>query len=330
MPEPLWLIVAVVIAALIFDFTNGWNDAANSIATVVSTRVLTPLQAVSLAAVLNVIGAFASTAVAKTMGRDIVDPNAITQMAVLAALIGGIVWNTAMTLIGLPISASHALIGGLVGAAVAHGGWAIVQGSGIRLILIAMLVSPVLGGVAGFLLMKLLNGLFGATPPSVINKWFRKLQLVSVGFMSFSHGSADAQKVMGIITLALYAGGYATDFTVPIWVIISCAAMMGLGTMVGGWGVIKTLGMRMLKLEPIHGFAAETGSAILLQTAAGLGIPVSTTHTITGSILGVGASGRLSKVRWGIANKIIYAWVFTLPGSGLISYLVYQMLKLLI
>lgn len=329
MPEAAWLIVAVVVAALIFDFTNGWNDAANSIATVVSTRVLSPLQAVGLAAVLNVIGAFASTAVAKTVGRDIVNPDAITQLAILAALSGGIVWNASMTLIGLPISASHALLGGMLGAAVAHGGWAIVKFSGVQLILLAMLVSPLLGGLFGFVLMKILNGAFAQTPPALINKWFRKLQLVSVAFMSFSHGSADAQKVMGIITLALYAGGYVSDFTVPIWVIMACAAVMGLGTVVGGWGVIKTLGMRMIKLEPIHGFAAETGAAILLQTAAGVGIPVSTTHTITGSILGVGASGRLSRVRWGIANKILYAWVFTLPGSGVISYLTYHLLKLL-
>ncbi len=328
MPDAGWLIIIVIVAALFFDFTNGWNDAANSIATVVSTRVLSPLQAVFLAAVLNVVGAFASTAVAKTIGSGLVDPTHITQATVLAALAGGILWNVVCTFMGLPISASHALIGGMVGSALAKGGWDIVKWGGIQTVLIAMLLSPLLGGAVGWLIMKLLNIIFANWPPHRVNKWFKVLQLVSVAFMSFSHGTSDAQKVMGVITLALFAGGFIQSITVPTWVIWASATAMGLGTLVGGWGVIKTLGMRMLHLKPVHGFAAETGAGIFLTLTAHLGIPVSTTHTITGSILGVGVATRVSAVRWGVANKIIYAWVLTLPGTALVSYLTYKLLSL--
>lgn len=328
MAEAGWLILVVVIAALIFDFTNGWNDAANSIATVVSTRVLTPLQAVALAALLNVVGAFSSTAVAKTIGSGLVEPTSVTQATILAALFGGIVWNSVCTFLGLPISASHALIGGMLGAAVAQGGWALVKWGGIQTVLLAMLLSPLLGGLIGYVLMKLLNLLFGSWSPHRVNKWFKNLQLASVAFMSFSHGTSDAQKVMGIITLALFAGGYIPDITVPTWVIVASAAAMGLGTMIGGWGVIRTLGMRMLNLKPVHGFAAETAAGLFLTVTAHAGIPVSTTHTITGSILGVGVATRISAVRWGVANKIIYAWVLTLPGTAVMSYLMYKLLAL--
>jgi len=329
MPDPQWMIVAVVAAALLFDFTNGWNDAANAVATVVSTRVLSPFAAVSFSAVFNVIGAFYSTAVARTIGSDIIDPQAATQLVVLAALVGGIAWNTAMTLMGLPISASHALVGGMVGAALVHGGAAALQMSGIRLILVAMILSPAIGMAFGYVFIWFLRLVFGGAPPALVNALFRRLQLVSAGWMSFSHGTNDAQKAMGIITLALFSGGYIDSVEVPGWVILSCALVMGLGTMVGGWRVIRTLGMRVLKMEPVHGFAAETGAALVLTFTAGSGIPVSTTHTITGSILGVGASRGFSAVRWGVAGRILYAWLFTLPGSGIVAALAYVVFRAL-
>lgn len=327
---PDWVIWVVIIFALVFDFTNGWNDAANSIATVISTRVLTPLQAVTLAAVLNVVGAFYSDAVAKTIGGGLVDPTQVNQLLILATLVAGITWNVVMTLLGLPISASHALIGGMVGAAVAKGGWAIVNLGGIQTVLLAMLLSPVLGGMLGWLFMHLINFLLRNQAPASVTAWFKRLQLLSVAFVSFSHGSGDAQKVMGIITLALFAGGYLPDISVPTWVVIAAATSMGLGTMVGGWGVIRTLGMKMLRLQPVHGFAAETAAATFLTVAARLGIPVSSTHTITGSIIGVGLAKRSGAVRWGVANKIVYAWVLTLPGCAMVSWLVFHGLSLMI
>lgn len=330
MLEPQWLIILVVVAALVFDFTNGWNDAANSIATVVGTRVLTPLQAVGLAATLNVAGAFFSTAVAKAIGKDLVDPSQVNQVVILATLVAGISWNVIMTVLGLPISASHALIGGLMGAAVAKGGWAIVKIGGIKTVLLAMLLSPVLGGLMGYLLMKLIFAIFRNYPPAQVNPWFKRLQLLSVAFVSFSHGTSDAQKVMGVITLALFAGGYLPDIAVPTWVVVSAAAAMGLGTLVGGWGVIKTLGMRMLKLQPVHGFAAETAAATFLTIVSQIGIPVSSTHTITGSIIGVGLARRAGAVQWSVTNKILYAWVLTLPGCALVSWTSYHLLSALI
>lgn len=327
---PDWVLWVVIACALLFDFTNGWNDAANSIATVVSTRVLSPFQAVLLAAGLNVVGAFYSDAVAKTIGGGLVDPTQVNQLVILATLAAGIAWNIAMTLAGMPISASHALIGGLIGAAVAKGGWAIVNAGGIQTVLLAMLLSPVLGGLMGWLFMHVINFLMGNQAPASVTAWFKRLQLLSVAFVSFSHGSGDAQKVMGIITLALFAGGYIPTLTVPSWVVLAAAAAMGAGTMLGGWGVIRTLGMKMLRLQPVHGFAAETAAATFLTIAARIGIPVSSTHTITGSIIGVGLAKRSGAVRWGIANKIVYAWVLTLPGCALVAWLVYQGLSLLV
>jgi PiT family inorganic phosphate transporter len=328
MLEAEWLIWLVVVFALIFDFTNGWNDAADSIATVVSTRVLSPLQAVGLAAVLNIAGAFFSTAVAKTIGQDLVDPTHVNQLMILAALSAGIAWNTIMTLLGLPISASHALIGGLMGAALAKGGWAIIKPSGIGLVLLAMLLSPFLGAFLGWLLMKVIQIVFRNQAPAAVNGWFSRLQVLSVAYVSFSHGTSDAQKVMGIITLALFAGNKISDLTVPFWVVLSAALAMGMGTAIGGWGVIRTVGMKMLRLQPVHGFAAETAAATMLTVAASAGIPVSTTHTITGSILGVGMAGRTRAVRWAVANKIIYAWILTLPGCAVAAWLTYQLLRL--
>ncbi len=326
MSEPGWIIILVVVLAVFFDFTNGWNDAANAIATVVSTRVLTPLQAVLLAGALNVAGAFYSTAVAKTIGKGIVDPTAVTQLTVAAALVGGIVWNGWMTLIGMPISASHALIGGIMGAAIAHGGVRILNVQGLKPIFAAMLVSPALGLLLGLLFMAGLGQLFFRASPAWANPLFRKLQVVSVSFMAFSHGTGDAQKVMGVITLALVSGGYLSTMEVPWWVILIAALAMGLGTVVGGWKVVKTLGLKMLKLQPVHGFAAETTAAMIIVGASDLGVPVSTTHTITTSIMGVGAAQRLSAVRWGVSVKILYAWLLTLPGAGLVAYMAYHAL----
>lgn len=329
MLDPIVLIVVVVALALIFDFTNGWNDSANAVATVIGTRTLTPLKAVLMAAVLNVAGAFFSTAVAKTIGEGIVDPENVTQLVIMAALLAAIIWNTVMTFLGLPISASHGLIGALVGAAVAYKGFEVVQVNGITLILVAMLISPLLGALVAYLMMKLIREIFANSPPSKVKRLFRPLQILSAAFMSFSHGTSDAQKAMGIITMALVAGGFLDKVEVPFWVVLSAGLTMGLGTAIGGWRVIKTIGMRLGHLDTPHGFAAETSAAILLSTVAKLGVPVSTTHTITGSIIGVSASERLKGVRWGIAGKIIYAWIFTLPGTGLMAYLLYQVLQVL-
>lgn len=316
------VIILIVILAILFDISNGWNDSANAIATVVSTRVLTPTKAVLLAAGMNILGAFLTTAVAKTIGKDVVDPKAVTEVVVAAALFSGFAWNTAMTKLGLPVSASHALIGGLIGSSVAYGGIGILNASGLIKIFSSLLVSPILGIVFGFFLMKMILKFLGTLPSGTINKHFGRLQLLSSGFMAFSHGSNDAQKVMGIITLSLVSGGYLHSVDVPFWVILICALAMGLGTAFGGWKVIKTMGVHMLKLEPVHGFAAETSATAIILGASHFGLPVSTTHVIATAIMGVGATKRLSAVRWGIAGKIVLAWVFTLPACSLLAWLI--------
>lgn len=325
------LTVIVIAMALIFDFTNGWNDSANAIATVVATRVMKPLHAVLLAAVLNMVGAFAFTAVAKMIYSGFVNPGEIDNLyVVMALLVGSILWNVVMTLLGLPISASHSLIGGILGAAVAYGGFGILIVGGIVKVLVAMLVSPLLGALLALLLMKLLNRIVANRPPSKVKKAFGILQIVSVSFMAFSHGTNDAQKAMGIIMMALVIGGYAAaDADIPLWVIASAGFMIALGTAMGGWKVIKTLGMRLSKLEPIHGFAAETAAAAILTTVSRIGVPVSSTHTITGAIIGVGLSRRVKSVRWGIAGKIVYAWIFTLPGTAVLAFLTYKLIEIL-
>ncbi|MBL8052921.1 MAG: anion permease [Nitrospira sp. UW-LDO-01] len=327
MPELSGLLLVTVVLALLFDFSNGWHDCANAVATVVSTRVLRPLTAVLLAGALNVAGAFFSTAVAKMIGGGIVFPDAITNVVVAGAMAGAICWNLFTLILGLPTSSSHALIGGLVGAAVAHGGWAVVQFKGLNKILEAMVLSPLLGFGMGFLIMALVSWSFFRVHRGVATKLFSRLQLVSASFMAFSHGANDAQKVMGVITLALVASGQLTSTEVPTWVIVSCALAMGLGTTVGGWRIIHTLGMKMVKLEPVHGFAAETGAATVLLFTAQFGLPVSTTHTITSSILGVGSTKRLSAVRWGVTTKILSAWIFTLPGAALLGAGAYTVLS---
>jgi len=328
MPETL--IILVITIALIFEISNGWNDSANAIATVVSTRVLTPMQAVLLAAAMNVAGAFFSTAVAKTIGKGIVNPADITQTVVAAALFAGFLWNGAMTIFGLPVSASHAIIGGVMGAGVAHlGGFDQLNLAGLTKIFTALLTSPVIGIVFGYLFMKLLIRFFCNVSPGSLNKHFGRLQIISASFMAFSHGSNDAQKGMGVITLALLSGGYISSLEVPFWVILICALAMGVGTAMGGWRVIKTLGHQMLKLQPVHGFAAETSATAVIMGASALGLPVSTTHVITTCIMGVGSTQRLSAVRWGVAGKILMAWIFTLPACIGLSWLTYKLFVLM-
>lgn len=327
MPDLTGFLLLTVVLALLFDFSNGWHDCANAVATVVSTRVMSPLAAVMWAGVLNVAGAFFSTAVAKMIGGGIVFPEFITSVVVGAALAGAILWNLVTLLLGLPTSSSHALIGALVGSAVAHGGWSVVQFKGLRAILEAMILSPLFGFLMGLLIMVVVSWSFFNVQRGVAQKVFSRLQLLSASFMAFSHGSNDAQKAMGIITLALVASGQLTSSDVPTWVVVSCALAMGAGTMVGGRRIMRTLGMRIVKLDPVHGFAAETGAASVLLFTAHFGLPVSTTHTITSSILGVGATKRLSAVRWGVTTKILSAWVFTMPGAGVLGALVYLILS---
>lgn len=321
-------IIIIILLALAFDVSNGWNDSANAIATVVSTRVLSPLAAVIMAASMNILGAFFTTAVAKTIGTGIVAPSAVIQPVVAAALISGFLWNSLMTFLGMPVSASHALIGSLIGAAIAHGGFKILNVWGITKIFSSLLLSPFFGLVLGFIFMILTLKFFGNLSSGFVNKYFGRLQILSSAFMAFSHGSNDAQKVMGIITLALVSGGFIKSVDVPFWVMLICALAMGLGTALGGWKVIKTLGMGMLKLQPIHGFAAETSATLIILGATHFGMPVSTTHVISTTIMGVGATKRLSAVRWGIAGKIVMAWIFTLPICALLAWLIYKVFLL--
>ncbi len=323
MPELTGMLLLVVVLALLFDFSNGWHDSANAIATVVSTRVVSPFVAVMGAGILNVAGAFMSTAVAKMVGSGIVDPASVTQLMVAAALAGAICWNLFTLLLGLPTSSSHALIGGLVGAAVTHGGWSTVKFSGLRAVLEAMVLSPFCGFAIGLSFMVLISWVFFRVARAVATRLFKRLQLISACFMAFSHGANDAQKAMGIITLALLSAGQIPSAEVPTWVIGACALAMGLGTAVGGWSIVRTLGMGIVKLEPVHGFAAETGAAAVLMVTAHIGLPVSTTHTITSSVMGVGAIKRLSAVRWGVTRRILYAWLFTLPGAAALAAVIY-------
>ena len=330
MPELTGMLLLVVVLALLFDFSNGWHDSANAIATVVSTRVISPFIAVMGAGLLNIAVAFMSTAVAKMVGAGIVDPASVTQHMLAAALAGAICWNLFTLLLGLPTSSSHALIGGLVGAAVTHGGWETVKLTGLRAVLEAMVLSPFFGFAIGLSFMVLISWLFFRTTRSVATRLFKRLQLVSACFMAFSHGANDAQKAMGIITLALLTAGQIPTAEVPTWVIGACAVAMGLGTAAGGWRIVRTLGMNIVKLEPVHGFAAETGAATVLMFTAHIGLPVSTTHTITSSVMGVGAIKRLSAVRWGVTRRILYAWLFTLPGAAILSTVIYLIMVRLI
>ena len=321
------ILILIIILAVFFDIANGWHDCANAIATVVSTKVMSPMQAVVLAAGMNILGAFLSTAVAKTIGTGIVDPLVVTDLVIISALLSAIIWNIITILMGLPVSSSHALFGGIAGAAMAHGGVGILNATGTIKILTSLLISPVFGIVFGYFFMKLILYLFGQLSPGVISKYFGRLQILSSSFMAFGHGSNDAQKAMGIITMALVSGGVLKTVDVPKWVILICALAMGFGTLFGGWKIIKTLGVKMLKLEPIHGFAAETSSTAIIIAASHMGMPVSTTHVVSAAILGVGATKRLSAVRWGIAGKIVMAWVLTLPVCIGMAWCIQSMLS---
>jgi PiT family inorganic phosphate transporter len=317
--------VAILIAvALIFDYINGFHDAANSIATVVSTRVLTPGKAVVWAAFFNFVAAFTfGTAVAKTVGSGLVDLNVVTFAVIFAGLIGAIVWDLITWYYGLPTSSSHALIGGYAGAAVAKAGFGAIIVSGWTKTLIFIVLAPLIGMTLGFLLMVAILWTFSRTSPGKVDHWFRRLQLLSAAAYSLGHGGNDAQKTMGIIAGILFAGGLIPEFRIDLWVVLAAHAAIALGTLSGGWRIIHTMGSKITKLQPVGGFAAETAGAISLFTATNLGIPVSTTHTITGAIMGVGSIKRLSAVRWGIAGRIIWAWILTIPASALISALTY-------
>jgi inorganic phosphate transporter, PiT family len=315
-------LVAVVAVALFFDFTNGFHDTANSIATSVSTRALSPRVAVLTSAVLNFAGAFVSLKVAATVAKGIVDPEAITLKIVLAGLVGAITWNLTTWYLGLPSSSSHALVGGMIGSAAAAAGFGVVQWRGLyEKVLLPSLAAPFLGAVGAAAVMLALLWTIRKAHPGIVNRVFRRLQLVSGGFVAFTHGTNDAQKTMGIITLALVASGHidADNFHVPIWVIVCAASAMAAGTYAGGWRIIKTLGQRVAKLDPPQGFAAQTSCATVLWLTAHYGFPVSTTHTISGSVLGAGATRRFSAVRWGVAGNILVAWLLTIPCAGLVG-----------
>jgi PiT family inorganic phosphate transporter len=319
-------IIAIITVALVFDYINGFHDAANSIATVVSTRVLSPLQAVGWAAFFNFVAAFGfGTGVATTVGKGMVDLSVVTYAVILAGLLGAITWNLITWYFGLPTSSSHALFGGYAGAAVAKAGFGAIIASGWTKTLIFIVLAPLIGLTVGLLLMTGIYWAFHDTPPYRVDRWFRRLQLCSAAAYSLMHGANDAQKTMGIITGALVTGGYLSSFQVPIWVILAAHAAIGLGTLTGGWRIIKTMGQKITKLQPAGGFAAETGAAVAIYTATALGVGISTTHTITGAIVGVGATRRLSAVRWGVAQQIVWAWILTIPASatiGALSYLV--------
>lgn len=324
----LTLVITVIIVALIFDFINGFHDTANAIATVVSTGVLSLRTAIYLAAILNFVGALTGTAVASTIGKGIITPSTITLTVVLAALLGAIFWNLFTWYYGIPSSSSHAMVGGLLGAGLAHSGLSSIQGPGLIKIVSSLIISPILGMLVAFTCMIVLYWLFRKAAPIGVAPLFRRLQMVSAGFMALSHGSNDAQKTMGVITMALVAYGAVEmsstgKLPIPTWVILASAAAMGLGTAAGGVRIIKTLGTKIIDLKPIHGFAAETAAASVIFTASHYGLPVSTTHCISGAILGVGASQSVSAVRWGITARILWAWVLTIPVSGFSAFLVY-------
>jgi PiT family inorganic phosphate transporter len=322
----LWVVVMLVILAVAFDFMNGFHDAANSIATVVSTGVLKPGQAVLFAATFNFVAIFVfHLSVAATVGKGIVQPGIVDTHVVFGALIGAISWNLVTWYYGIPSSSSHALIGGIVGAVMAKSGAGALVAGGILKTVAFIFVSPLLGFLLGSLMMVLVAWVCRRATPSRVDRWFRRLQLVSAGAYSLGHGGNDAQKTIGIIWMLLIATGYtsASDSAPPTWAIVSCYVAIAAGTMFGGWRIVKTMGQKITKLKPVGGFCAETGGAITLFLATGLGIPVSTTHTITGAIVGVGSTQRASAVRWGVAGNIVWAWIFTIPASAFVAAIAY-------
>ena len=328
MVDPAFVMLClVIVAALVFDYINGFHDTANAIATCVSTRALSVRNAIIMAATLNFAGAMISTKVASTIGKGIVDGADITQMVVLAGVIGAIVWDLVTWYYGLPSSSSHAIIGGLVGAAFAHAGLESIKWAGLNKIILALVLSPILGTAIGFIFMIIIYTIFRNKAPSGLNKKFRHLQIVSAALMAFSHGTADAQKSMGVITLALVSYGTLKTFAVPWEVMVACATAMALGTAGGGWRIIKTVGSDFVKLQPVHGFCVETASAGVILGASAFGLPTSTTHVITSTILGVGLSKRINAVNWNVAKRILIAWVLTIPASALVAYLTYQVMS---
>ncbi len=328
MDANLLAVATLILVALVFDYINGFHDAANSIATVVSTRVLTPGKAVVWAAFFNFVAAFTfGTAVAKTIGAGLVDISVVTFSVIFAALVGAIVWDLITWYYGLPTSSSHALIGGLAGAAVTKAGIGAIIPSGWIKTLLFIVLSPMIGLTLGFALMIAILWIFSGTGPGKVDHWFRRLQLLSAAAYSLGHGGNDAQKTMGIIAGALVAGNYLQledgHLPIPLWVVLAAHAAIALGTLSGGWRIIHTMGSKITKLQPVGGFAAEAAGAIALFTATHLGVPVSTTHTITGAIIGVGSIKRLSAVRWGVAGRIVWAWILTIPAAGAISAITY-------
>ncbi len=320
----VWLVLLLVLAA---EFVNGWTDAPNAIATVVSTRVMSPQRAVLMATVLNVLGTMSGTAVAVTIGTGIVDPKVINLVTVAAAMVGIVSWSTLAWYYGLPTSESHALVAGLAGAGLAVAGPDALLWDGWRKVFIGLGFSSFLGFGAGLLLISALYHMLVHSTPGMVRSLFGRLQIFSAAFMAFSHGSNDGQKFMGAFSLALVLGGLLPEFRIPFWVILLCATAMGVGTAFGGWRIIKTMGIQMTKLEPVHGFAAETSAALVIEAASRFGIPLSTTHTISTAIMGVGASRRFSAVRWGIVAEIVTAWILTFPVCALIGWLVATALR---
>jgi PiT family inorganic phosphate transporter len=324
-----WIVVGLITVALVFDYINGFHDAANSIATVVSTRVLSPGKAVIWAAFFNFVAAFTfGTAVANTVGAGMIDIHVVTFSVIFAGLFGAIIWDLITWYYGLPTSSSHALVGGYAGAAVAKAGFGAIVAGGWTKTIIFIFLSPLIGMAAGLGLMVGIHWLFRWTPPSRVDRWFRRLQLLSAAFFSLNHGANDAQKTMGIIAGVLFTAGYIETFHIPFWVVLIAHTAIGLGTLAGGWRIIHTMGSKITKLQPVGGFAAETGAALALMTATLIGVPVSTTHAITGAIVGVGSTRRLSAVRWGVAGQIVWAWVLTIPAAFTVAAVTYKLLAL--
>ena len=326
----LTFLIAVILIALAFDFANGFNDAANAIATVVSTRVMSPLVAVTMAGVMNFLGALSGTAVAKAVGKGVVDPDSVTLVVVAGGVAAAATWVFLASRMGLPVSGSHSLIAGVAGAGIAHGGTGVLVGSGIMKIVLGLAFSPLLGLTGGFAIMLTIYWVFRHVSPAMVTSVFSKLQIGTAAAMAFSHGSNDAQKTMGIITLALFVSrAYNLEtFEIPFWVILLSASVMALGTYFGGSRVIRTLGVRIITMRPVHGFAAESSAATVIEVATRIGIPVSTTHVITSTILGMGSTRRISAVRWGVAKGIVYAWVLTFPICGVLGAGLYLLVNL--
>ena len=319
----LLLLLAIILAALVYDFFNGFNDCANAIATTVSTRALTPRAAIIMAWVLNFFGALSHTAVATTVGKGVIDPQQASLTLVLAALIGASAWTGLASFSGIPVSVTHSLIGGLLGAGIVASGFQIILLKGINKIILAMILSPILGFLGGSLLIVVVSWLFKDSPFRKVNRRFKRWQILSAAWMAFSHGMNDAQNAMGIIALALVSYGALATFEVPLWVMIICATAMALGTSVGGWKVIKTMGSKVFKLQPVHGFSAETSAATVIAGMSFFGAPISTTHVISTAIMGAGSAQGLSAVRWGIVKNIVIAWIVTIPASAAVAGLLY-------